>query len=63
MKGKEVIALLKSAGWQHTSTRGSHFKMEKIGHRSVPIPVHGNKDLGIGLLKTIEKQTGVKLTK
>jgi predicted RNA binding protein YcfA (HicA-like mRNA interferase family) len=35
--------------------------MEKEGCRSVPVPVHGNKDLGIGLIKTIEKQTGVKL--
>jgi predicted RNA binding protein YcfA (HicA-like mRNA interferase family) len=35
--------------------------MEKEGYRSVPVPVHGSKDLGIGLLKAIEKQTGVKL--
>jgi predicted RNA binding protein YcfA (HicA-like mRNA interferase family) len=35
--------------------------MEKEGYRSVPVPVHGNKDLGIGLLKAIEKQTGVSL--
>lgn len=63
MNGKEVINLLKNPGWKHTSTRGSHYKMEKAGCRSVPVPVHGNHDLGIGLLKTIEKQTGVKLIK
>lgn len=63
MNGKEVIKLLKIAGWLHTSTRGSHYKMEKAGYSSVPIPVHGNRDLGIGLLKAIEKQTGVKLIK
>jgi predicted RNA binding protein YcfA (HicA-like mRNA interferase family) len=34
--------------------------MEKERHRSLPVPLHGN--LGIGLLKTIEKQTGVNLT-
>jgi predicted RNA binding protein YcfA (HicA-like mRNA interferase family) len=28
---------------------------------TVPVPVHGSKDLGIGLLKKIEEQTGVKL--
>ncbi len=61
MNGKEVITLLKKAGWVHTSTRGSHYKMEKPGHRSVPVPIHGSQDLGIGLLKAIEKQTGVKL--
>ncbi len=61
MNGKEVITLLKKQGWEHTSTRGSHYKMEKEGFRSVPVPVHGTKDLGVGLLKAIEKQTGVKL--
>ena len=63
MNGREVINLLKDAGWHHSSTRGSHHKMEKEGCRSVPIPipVHGSKELGIGLLKAIEKQTGVKL--
>ena len=62
MNGKEVIAILKENGWAHTSTRGSHYKMEKSGYRSVPVPVHGTRDLGIGLLKAIEKQTDVKLT-
>ena len=61
MNGKEVMATLKKHGWKHTSTRGSHYKMEKEGLRAVPIPIHGTKDLGIGLLKAIEKQTGVKL--
>ncbi len=61
MNGKEIIKLLQSAGWEHTSTRGSHYKMEKAGYRSVPVPVHSRKHLGIGLIKAIEKQTGVKL--
>jgi len=29
--------------------------------KKVPIPVHGSKDIQIGLIKAIEKQTGVKL--
>ncbi|CDH46606.1 hypothetical protein BN874_530035 [Candidatus Contendobacter odensis Run_B_J11] len=29
---------------------------------TIPVPVHGSQDLGIGLLKKIETQTGVKLT-
>ena len=62
INGKEVIAILKKHGWKHTSTRGSHYKMEKEGLRAVPVPVHGSKDLGLGLIKAIEKQTGVKLT-
>lgn len=62
VNGREVIKILKEEGWTHTTTRGSHYKMEKEGYRSVPVPVHGSKDLGIGLLKAIEKQTGVNLT-
>lgn len=61
MNGKEIIKLLQSVGWKHTSTRGSHCKMEKTGYRSVPVPVHSQKNLGVGLIKAIEKQTGVKL--
>ena len=61
MNGKDVVNFLKQSGWKHTGTRGSHYKMEKEGYRSVPVPVHGNKDLGIGLLKAIEKQTGLKI--
>jgi predicted RNA binding protein YcfA (HicA-like mRNA interferase family) len=36
--------------------------MMKKGRVTVPVPVHGAQDLGIGLLKKIEKQTGVKLS-
>jgi len=41
---------------------GSHHIMEHPDMlRPVPVPVHGNHDIGIGLLKKIEKQSGVKL--
>ena len=33
-----------------------------MAKNSKTVPVHGAKDLGKGLLNTIEKQTGVKLT-
>ena len=36
--------------------------MEKEGLRIVQVPVHGTKNLGIGLLKAIEKQTDIKLS-
>lgn len=62
MNGKQVIAKLKAEGWQLARIEGSHHIMEKPGQlRSVPVPVHGNKDIGLGLLKAIERQTGVKL--
>jgi predicted RNA binding protein YcfA (HicA-like mRNA interferase family) len=33
--------------------------MEKDG-KTIPIPVHGSKEIGKGLLAEIERQTGVK---
>jgi predicted RNA binding protein YcfA (HicA-like mRNA interferase family) len=29
--------------------------------KAVPVPVHGTRDLGAGLLAAIQRQTGVKL--
>ncbi|MCI5157692.1 MAG: type II toxin-antitoxin system HicA family toxin [Candidatus Electrothrix sp. AUS1_2] len=60
MNGREVIKLLKLANWQIVRVRGSHHLLSN-GVKTIPVPVHGNKDIGIGLLKAIEKQTGVKL--
>lgn len=61
MTGKEVIKRLKAAGWILDRINGSHYIMYKPGHLPVSVPVHGNRDLGIGLLKNIERVTGVKL--
>lgn len=62
MNGKQILARLRKEGWILARIEGSHHIMEKEGVlRGVPVPVHGTKDMGIGLLKAIEKQTGVKL--
>jgi predicted RNA binding protein YcfA (HicA-like mRNA interferase family) len=39
---------------------GSHHILTKEG-KAVPVPVHGGRDLGAGLLAAIARQTGVKL--
>ena len=51
---------LKAAGWVLDRVNGSHHIMVKDG-RAVPIPVHGARDIGAGLLAAIARQTGVKL--
>jgi predicted RNA binding protein YcfA (HicA-like mRNA interferase family) len=58
--GAEVVKTLKRAGWQVVRIRGSHHLLEK-SDRVVAVPVHARRELGIGLLRAIEKQTGVKL--
>ncbi|MCI5143878.1 MAG: type II toxin-antitoxin system HicA family toxin [Candidatus Electrothrix sp. ATG1] len=60
MNGREIIKLLKQAKWQLVRVRGSHHLLSN-GVKTISVPVHGKKDIGIGLLKAIEKQTGVKL--
>lgn len=62
MNGKQIIAKLKEAGWVLVRVEGSHHIMEKAGElRPVPVPVHGSKDVGTGLLAKIQRQSGVKL--
>ena len=60
MTGKEVIAKLKAAGWILNRIHGSHHILTKDG-QAVPVPVHGVRDIGAGLLAAIGRQTGVKL--
>jgi predicted RNA binding protein YcfA (HicA-like mRNA interferase family) len=59
MNGNDVIRRLKADGWQQIRVRGSHHLMEKDG-KVIPVPVHGSKEIGKGLLAEIERQTGVK---
>lgn len=60
MNGKQVIAKLKSAGWQVLRIEGSHHRLGKEGLRA-SVPIHGTKDLKPGTLAGIQRQTGVKL--
>jgi predicted RNA binding protein YcfA (HicA-like mRNA interferase family) len=62
MNGKQVIVKLKKEGWTLIKVEGSHHIMKNPDlNIKVPIPVHGSKDIQIGLIKALEKQTGVKL--
>ena len=60
MTGKELTKLLKDHGWVLDRISGSHHIMIKEGERSIPIPVHGKKDIPIGLSKRILKQAGIE---
>lgn len=58
MSGLDLFTVCKHYGWEWVGGDGSHRVMEKDG-RSISIPVHGNDDLGIGLLKTLLDQAGL----
>lgn len=53
---KALLQIAKDYGWVFRRISGSHhiYKNPKTGV-SVPIPIHGNKDLKLGTFKAIEK--------
>jgi len=61
MKSSRVIQVLLADGWELHNARGSHQQFKhpsKVGKVMVP---HPKKDLPIGTLKSIERQSGLKL--
>ena len=60
MTGKELIKALKKNGWVLDRIRGSHHIMIKENERSIPVSVHGTKDIPIGTVNAILKQAGLK---
>jgi len=54
-----VVKTLQKEGW--VIDRRTRHTILKKDAKTVPIPIHGNKDLPIGTLKSIERITGVKL--
>ena len=60
MNAKEVLKTLYRHGFSQVSQKGSHLKLSK-DEKKVTVPVHGTKGIPISTLKSIEKQSGVKL--
>jgi len=60
MTSREVVKILKKNDFEEVSQNGSHLKLSN-GELITIVPIHGAKDLPIGTIKNIEKQSGVKL--
>lgn len=61
MNSREIIAALTKAGWVEVGQKGSHLQFkhpEKPGRVTVP---HPSRDIPIGTLRSIERQSGLKL--
>lgn len=61
LSSREIIRLLEEDGWMLDSVTGSHhhfIHVIRTGKVTVPHPV---KDVRIGTLKSIERQSGIKL--
>ena len=61
VSGKALCKILERQGWQLKRITGSHHIYAKVGIDVIlSIPVHSNRDLPIGILKSIIKDA--KLT-
>ncbi len=59
---KSLIKLLKENGWELDRIKGSHHIFKKTStQQTLPIPIHGNKDLKLGTYKSILKIAEIKL--
>jgi predicted RNA binding protein YcfA (HicA-like mRNA interferase family) len=57
VSGKTFAKILERKGWQLIRIQGSHHIYGKPGEVTrISVPVHGNKDLKIGLLRHFMKQ-------
>ena len=54
---RKLLQLLKEAGFEEVSKRGSHLKLRK-GDRTVILP-HPSKDLPIGTVRNIYQAAGL----
>ena len=59
---REVICALRDDGWFIVGQTGSHLHLKHPAKRGKVTVPHPTKTLPLGTLKSIEKQSGVKLT-
>lgn len=60
MDSRKIIQILKQNGWYEVAKVGSHTQLrhpQVTGRVTVP---HPKKDIPIGTLKSIERQSGIK---
>jgi predicted RNA binding protein YcfA (HicA-like mRNA interferase family) len=61
MHSREIISALQRDGWVQVAQKGSHVQFKhpiKTGRVTVPHPA---RDVPIGTLKSIERQSGLRL--
>ena len=60
ISGKEMCKILEKIGFKKIFGKGSHVRFKHSDGRITVVPVHGNEDLGPGLLTAILKQVNLK---
>ena len=53
---KRLIKLLEQEGFECIRIKGSHhFFLNEVNGKTTSVPLHGNQDIGVGLLRQILK--------
>jgi predicted RNA binding protein YcfA (HicA-like mRNA interferase family) len=63
MKSSNVLKQLAANGWLHVRTRGSHHIYTDPKTGRIAVVPHPKRDLPIGTVKALERQTGIKFQK
>ena len=53
LKASELIRALQKAGFERIRQKGSHVRLKHPDGRVVTVPIHGNQEIGRGLLRKI----------
>lgn len=61
VSSREILRRLKADGWFEVRTRGSHVQLKHATKPGLVTLPHPKKDLPTGTVKSIEKQSGLKL--
>jgi predicted RNA binding protein YcfA (HicA-like mRNA interferase family) len=62
MRAIEIVQRLRQAGWVEVKGKGSHANFKHPDRPGkVTVPMHGSRDLPIGTVRSIEKQSGLTL--
>ncbi|PIN94923.1 hypothetical protein COU53_01725 [Candidatus Pacearchaeota archaeon CG10_big_fil_rev_8_21_14_0_10_30_48] len=63
ISGKEMCKILEKLGFEKTYGKGSHVRFRHPDGRKTVVPIHGNEDLGKGLLREILRQINLSKEK
>ena len=61
ISSKDVIKKLRNAGWRLVRVRGDHWHFAHEERPGLVTVKHPTKDLSIHLVKSMEKQAGIRL--
>jgi len=61
ISGKKLCKILEKFGFERIYGKGSHIRFKHSDGRRTVVPVHGNEEIGVGLLNEILKQ--IKLSR